>query len=81
MAIPTLTDPRQIAIVASALVHADELINDEGVVPKTAAGEYDLNALRTALDDAAVQAWVQEVQSIALAPLKRKDERRGETKY
>lgn len=50
--------------MASVLVHADEAAGEKG-------HEFDLDALRTALNDAEVSAWIAQMTKAGLAPVRR----------
>lgn len=50
--------------LASIAVHADELLSLGG-------HEFDRIALRSALDDPEVKAWIEQMTDAALAPRKR----------
>lgn len=51
--------------IASALVHAEEYLSDDG-------HEFDLVAFRQQMDDPEVQAWLETMRGAGLAPRKRK---------
>lgn len=50
--------------MASALIHADEFMSPHG-------HEFDLEAFRRVFDDPDVSAYLQELDALALLPLRR----------
>lgn len=64
MSNPLNPSPALLCKLASVAVHADEYHSADG-------HELDLVALRSALADAEVKAWIEAMTSLAMAPRKR----------
>lgn len=64
MSDPLNPSPSLLCKMASVLVHADEAAGEKG-------HEFDLDALRTALNDAEVSAWIAQMTKAGLAPVRR----------
>lgn len=64
MADPLYPAPSLLCKLASVIVHADEAAGEQG-------HEFDIDALRTALNDDEVAEWIKAMTTIGMAPVKR----------
>lgn len=65
MSDPLIPSPALLCKLGSIIVHADELLSDDG-------HPFDRAALQSLADDRDVRAWLAAMQSMALVPIKRK---------
>ena len=64
MSDPFAPDPVLLALLGSAIVHADEALGPNG-------HPADIEAFRSALSHPDVQRWLEEMGGLAMLPVKR----------
>lgn len=64
MSDPLKPSPGLLCKLASIIVHADEAASAEG-------HEFDIDAIRTVMNDPEVAAWIASMTAAGMAPVKR----------